>query len=221
MAFISRLITTNPGYYAVGSLLKKSIAPSALHANANVVKFFSDDSSRASLHVSLPMKKSELRVSLESKMRKDTLTKIIDISVQESSLTIAEKDKIDSVLFSQLEANNNHISPGLHLLTRALRRSNLSMPLLRGQQIMAKVVQKSDGTMLLDPGFYNLSEIPENYLTTAQIVRKVDDSPRNGIYDVRAGDVVKVVIDDLYTPYGDMQLDVPKEDANIASLQVW
>nr|8A22_Ba Chain Ba, bS1m [Polytomella magna]8APN_Ba Chain Ba, bS1m [Polytomella magna]8APO_Ba Chain Ba, bS1m [Polytomella magna] len=171
--------------------------------------------------VSLPMTKAELRASLLYKMRKDTLTKVIDSSLSTSVLTIEEKEKIDRTLYAHIETENNHIDPGLHCLIRALRRSNLTMPILKGQQIQAKVIQKTDEVMLLDPGFYNLSEVPVNYLTTAHIVRKVDDSPRENLYDVRPGDVVKVLVDDVYTPYGDMQLDVPQQDPRLILNQVW
>lgn len=99
---------------------------------------------------------------------------------------------------------------------RLLKRYNLSIPQLRGSVILAKVIKVDNQGLLVDPGYYSLTRIPKADLASAQaltaagtpVAREASPSSRPGLATrFRPGDYVQVRLSDLFTPFGDVQLD--------------
>eukprot|EP00798_Chlamydomonas_sp_ICE-L_P003128 gene3128-13140_t len=108
-------------------------------------------------------------------------------------------------------------------LARLLRRHNYSIPHLKGQAILATVLQVTDNAVFVDPGFYGISEIPRKDLGVVDIHLEAGEEPveRASVSDLRVGDVVQVKVFEVFSPYGDMQLDVIKEDKRAQQGRVW
>jgi hypothetical protein len=130
-------------------------------------------------------------------------------------------------------------------LARLLRGHNYSLPGLAGQTVLAKVlrVDRAAGTVLVDPGFYGVSEVPLSELSVAHVVHGAQGaegaahgagaggqagpgsssapSQRDAIDDIRPGDTLRLRVDALYTPYGDMQLEPEQADAGAGRRRVW
>ncbi|EFJ48693.1 hypothetical protein VOLCADRAFT_117442 [Volvox carteri f. nagariensis] len=110
-----------------------------------------------------------------------------------------------------------------HLDTlRLLRRYNSGMPGLRGQTILAKVLNVNAKRVLVDTGFTGLSEVPRDDVTIAHVYTDDGQLPaRMSTADIRPGDLLRLRVDCVYTPYGDMQLTAVKGDREQQRRVVW
>lgn len=117
------------------------------------------------------------------------------------------------------------VTPGQLRTARLLRRYNYSLPELQGQTITATVLRVTPERVYVDPGFFGVSEIPRDELTLGHILSSPEGSTqaadRLSLRDVRVGDVVKVRVDEVFTPYGDMQLEATKPDPEMRRRLVW
>lgn len=117
------------------------------------------------------------------------------------------------------------VTSGQLRTARLLRRYNYSLPDLQGQTVAATVLRVTTDRVYVDPGFYGVSEIPREDLTLGHILSSPEGgsqaSDRIGLRDVRVGDVVKVRVDEVFTPYGDMQLEATKPDPEMRRRLVW
>ncbi|MEW5299339.1 MAG: hypothetical protein WDW36_002365 [Sanguina aurantia] len=117
------------------------------------------------------------------------------------------------------------VTPGQLRTARLLRRYNYSLPELQGQTITATVLRVTPERVYVDPGFYGVSEVPREELTLGHILSSPECSTqaadRLGLRDVRVGDVVKVRVDEVFTPYGDMQLEATRPDPEMRRRLIW
>jgi hypothetical protein len=122
-----------------------------------------------------------------------------------------------------------------------LRQLNVAaLPQLRGQTILARVVRASRHELLLDPGYYGLCAVPRAGVMPAAAAggdgsssapspsssspadaAAGPTSPVANTSQVRAGDYVRVRLAELYTPYGDPQLDPVRTPRSARDKLVW
>jgi ribosomal protein S1 len=88
---------------------------------------------------------------------------------------------------------------------------------------LVQVLRVSDDSVLVDPGFYGLTEIPKSKLSLSQLHTEDGQIPkdRSSACDIRSGDILSVRVDSLFTPYGDMQLETVEFDPLLRSNAVW
>ena len=87
------------------------------------------------------------------------------------------------------------------------------MPKLVGQPVEAMVLRVNAKSLLVDTGYYGISEISRSDVTLAHLLAPPGSDKnqviksRASISDLRPGDKVVVKIQALFTPFGDMQLE--------------
>ncbi len=104
-----------------------------------------------------------------------------------------------------------------------LRRYNCTIPQLRGQTILARVVKSTNHALLVDPGFFGLSVIDRKELGTNQAYTE-DGQPifrADGTSRVRPGEYVRLRLSRWFTPYGDMQLEPVRTSPEVRKKLVW
>lgn len=101
------------------------------------------------------------------------------------------------------------------------RRHNSSLKHLKGQVIGAKVFKTDRRFVFLDTGFNKYVKYAKKELHLSQLVSSRDGGLRTSPEDFRVGDVLQFNVEELETPYGDMQLAVerPIEKDKVAG--VW
>lgn len=101
------------------------------------------------------------------------------------------------------------------------RRHNSSLKHLKGQVIGARVFKTDRRFVYLDTGFNKHVKYAKKELHLSQLVSSSDGGLRTSPDDFRLGDVLQFIIEELETPYGDMQLAVerPIEKDKVAG--VW
>lgn len=111
-----------------------------------------------------------------------------------------------------------------------LRRFNVAtLPELRGQTILARVVRASRHELLLDPGYSSLCTVPRAGVVPAAAAAAATTTttttdpqqPNTSSSQVRVGDYVRVRLSELYTPYGDPQLDPVRTPRAARDKLVW
>jgi hypothetical protein len=123
-----------------------------------------------------------------------------------------------------------------------LRRFNVAiLPELRGQTILARVVRASRHELLLDPGYSSLCTVPRAGVVPAAVAAAAtavgaaeslpsgattttgpsSSSSNSSSSQVRVGDFVRVRLSELYTPYGDPQLDPVRTSRAARDKLVW
>lgn len=129
----------------------------------------------------------------------------------------AADEALSRVVLRSNSVAHEHLDT-LHLLLRY----NGSIPALRGQTILAKVLNVNEKRVLVDTGFTGLSEVSRNDLTIAHIHTEDNQLPmRHFTSDIRPGDTLRLRVDRVYTPYGDMQLSVVKCDMDQQRRAIW
>jgi hypothetical protein len=117
-------------------------------------------------------------------------------------------------------------APALRLLQAHF---NISAPRLRGQAVLARVVRAGGpggaGGAVLDPGYYGLSVLPKAALGGAAAYTK-RGSPRAagagpGGLRPRRGDLLRVRLGALFTPYGDVALEPVRVAPDVRRKLVW
>lgn len=86
------------------------------------------------------------------------------------------------------------------------------------QVVLAKVLKVTQSHVFVDPGFHNISELPRSEMDVSHVHTPTEGSPlsdRSNMSDLRVGDVVRVKVEYIYTPYGDMQLEPMKQDPQL------
>ncbi|KAG1677380.1 hypothetical protein FOA52_010759 [Chlamydomonas sp. UWO 241] len=139
--------------------------------------------------------------------------------------TSGSTHEADSALIRQLALSRGALAPSASRteLVRLLRMHNFSTPSLRGEAVQARVLRVAADRLYVDPGFFGLSEVPRSEVGVTQ-VHTPDGAPPEGRTsgdDIRVGDVISVKIDALYTPYGDMQVEVVPADTSRNQSPVW
>ncbi|GLC37251.1 hypothetical protein PLESTM_000561000 [Pleodorina starrii] len=136
----------------------------------------------------------------------------------------ADAAALDDDLVRHLLRSNSAAAHGEALDTlRLLRRSNAGLPGLRGQTILAKVLNVNAKRILVDPGFTALSEVPRDEVSIAHVHTSDGQLPdgRLSTSDIRPGDLLRLRVDCVYTPYGDMQLTAVKGDVEQQRRLIW
>ena len=78
--------------------------------------------------------------------------------------------------------------------------------------------------LLVDPGLYGTCELPRKEVDVGHVHMPAAGAPldqRTSLRDLRVGDTVKVVVDALYSPWGNMQLEPLKQDPGVKRQAVW
>ncbi len=101
------------------------------------------------------------------------------------------------------------------------RRHNSSLKHLKGQVIGAKVFKTDRRFVFLDTGFNKYVKYAKKELHLSQLVSSKDRGLRTSPEDFRVGDVLQFVVEELETPYGDMQLAVERRIENNKVAGVW
>ncbi|KAI8477161.1 MAG: hypothetical protein J3K34DRAFT_381671 [Monoraphidium minutum] len=116
-------------------------------------------------------------------------------------------------------------APSLRLLQRYY---GVSAPGLRGQAVLARVIRAGAGGALLDPGYYGLSPLPARDLGAPQLYSErgaplpARDGGGGGRRPrLRRGSHLKVVLGDLFTPYGDVELKPVRVRPEVRAKLVW
>jgi ribosomal protein S1 len=97
-------------------------------------------------------------------------------------------------------------------LVELLRKHNVSLPKLTGRHVEATVLRVQAKTILVDTGFYGVSEVNRAEVNLAHLLAPSGSDKseiirsRATITDLRPGDKVGVRIQATFTPFGDMQL---------------
>lgn len=116
-------------------------------------------------------------------------------------------------------------TPSQREAARVVSKQNQSTAgLLRNHAIRGKVLKIHGDKALLDAGSYGISEVPRSAITLENLQgedAEAKAASRASMTDVRVGDVVQVLLSAVYTPYGDMQLDALKPDADQKKRAIW
>jgi hypothetical protein len=123
-----------------------------------------------------------------------------------------------------------------------LRLLNVAaLPELRGQAVLARVVRASRHELLLDPGYYSLCSVPRAGVMPAAApeaapasssaggagradsaaANNANNTNNNNASQVRVGDYVRVRLAELFTPYGDPQLEPVRTSRAARDKLVW
>lgn len=100
-------------------------------------------------------------------------------------------------------------------LVELLRKHNFSLPKLTGQHVEATILRVQSKTLLVDTGYYGVSEVDRSDVNLAHLLAPPGSDKgaiiksRATISDLRPGDKVAVKIQAVFTPFGDMQLTGP------------
>ncbi|CAL5223591.1 g6128 [Coccomyxa viridis] len=120
---------------------------------------------------------------------------------------------------NQLE---NSISPeDRELNLEILRRHNSSLKQLKGQTIGARIFRTDKRFVFLDTGFNKHVKFARKALQISQLISSRDGGVRTSPEDFRVGDVLKFVVEEVETAYGDMQLSTEREVASDKFQRVW
>ncbi|CAL8463347.1 g2881 [Coccomyxa elongata] len=87
--------------------------------------------------------------------------------------------------------------------------------------IGAKVFKTDRRFVFLDTGFNKYVKYAKKELHLSQLVSSKDGGLRTSPEDFRVGDVLQFVVEELETPYGDMQLAVERRIENDKVAGVW
>lgn len=142
-------------------------------------------------------------------------------SAANESSTVVAKSEIDSL--PEATANGDRLLDSAQLESLAIfRRYNITQPNLKGQVILARVVQCRRDRLLVDPGYYGLNWVTKQELDSA-VSYNADGQPidKRGSLQIQPGEYVKLRVGQLDTPYGDMQLDPIGVPAEVRLTLVW
>lgn len=104
---------------------------------------------------------------------------------------------------------------------RVLRRYNFTLPQLENQTLLAKVLKVEDKRVLVDPGYHGVSEVPRRDLTLSHVHAGEQELEQRATGDdIRPGDNVKLRLDTVFSPYGDMFLEAGKEDPELRKRRI-
>jgi hypothetical protein len=101
------------------------------------------------------------------------------------------------------------------------RRHNSSLPDLKGQVIGARIFRTDRRFVYLDTGYNKPVKFAKKQLHLSQLLASRDGGLRMSPDDFRVGDVLRFVIEEVETPYGDMQLAVDQPIAGNKIQGVW
>ena len=102
-----------------------------------------------------------------------------------------------------------------------IRRHNSSLQQLRGHTIGATIFRTDKRYVFLETGYNKPVKFARKSLQLSQLVSSRDGGVRTSPEDFRVGDVLKFVVEEIETPYGDMRLS-PERDVGADRFQrVW
>lgn len=101
------------------------------------------------------------------------------------------------------------------------RRHNSSLRHLEGQVIGARVMKTDRRNVWLDTGYNKPVKFARKALQLSQLLSSTDGGLRTSPEDFRIGDVLQFTIEDLETPYGDMQLSPERPVEKDKFKRVW
>jgi hypothetical protein len=101
------------------------------------------------------------------------------------------------------------------------RRHNSSLRHLEGQVIGARVMKTDRRNAWLDTGFNKPVKFARKALDLSQLLSSTDGGLRTSPEDFRVGDVLQFTIQDVETPYGDMQLSPERPVVKDKFARVW
>ena len=102
-----------------------------------------------------------------------------------------------------------------------IRRHNSSLTQLKGQTIGARIFRTDKRFVFLDTGFNKHVKFARKALQISQLISSRDGGVRTSPEDFRVGDVLKFVVEEVETAYGDMQLSTEREVASDKFQRVW
>ena len=102
-----------------------------------------------------------------------------------------------------------------------VRRHNSSLQQLRGHTIGATIFRTDKRYVFLDTGYNKPVKFARKSLELSQLVSSRDGGVRTSPEDFRVGDVLKFVVEEIETPYGDMQLSPEREVGAEKFQRVW
>lgn len=102
-----------------------------------------------------------------------------------------------------------------------LRRHNSSITELQGQTIGCTIFRTDKRFVFLDTGYNKHVKFARKALQLSQLVSSRDGGVRTSPDDFRVGDVLKFVVEEVETPYGDMRLSSEREVGSEKFQQVW
>ncbi|CAL5219602.1 g1466 [Coccomyxa viridis] len=102
-----------------------------------------------------------------------------------------------------------------------LRRHNSSLKQLKGQTIGGCIFRTDERFVFLDTGFNKHVEFARTALQASQLISSRDGGVRTSPEDFRVGDVLKCVVEEVETAYGDVQLSTEREVASDEFQRVW
>lgn len=122
---------------------------------------------------------------------------------------------------SELTANANASTSGRDAAD-IISKHSMSLPHLKQQVLLAKVISVSKGKVLVDPGYFGFCSFPKDALSVDQIYNPQKDLlDRAGKSDVRPGDMLKFRLSEFFSPYGEMHLEPLKTRGDAQSKMVW
>ena len=107
------------------------------------------------------------------------------------------------------------------LFLEMYRRHNSSLQHLEGQVIGARVFKTDKRYVWLDPGYNKYVKFARKALHLSQLLSSTEGGLRTSPEDFRIGDVLQFTVQELETPYGDMQLAVERPVEKDKYLRVW
>ena len=110
---------------------------------------------------------------------------------------------------------------GEDIFLQLYRRHNSSLTQLQGQVIGARVFKTDKRFVYLDTGFKKPSKFAKKQLHLSQLLSSRDGGLRTSPDDFRVGDVLRFVVEELETPYGDMQLAVDQPFVKDRTARIW
>ncbi len=157
--------------------------------------------------------------ALDRQLRSSTVE--ASTSSSSSGSSDAATTDLDAGLSRLLERSFSR-APGRLDTLRLLQRYNHGLPYLRGQTVLVKVLSVDEERVLVDTGYNGITEVPRDQVSVAHVYTEDGMAPlRPTTHDVQPGDLLKLRVEALYTPYGDMQLTPLDDDAGARRRAVW
>ncbi|GIL46351.1 hypothetical protein Vafri_3345 [Volvox africanus] len=226
IAILKRFLSVRNGGHASPQLLRDAAGRTLLTGNALGCQYCSIPAMDQTLaSTSAPTLPPSLR-ELQDARRTPRSSIIRAIEKQLHGGRSSTGDDIDDKApddgVSRLLLESNGVT-GANLDTlRLLQRYNSGISLLRGHELLAKVLNVDGKRVLVDTGYTGLTKVPRSDVTVAHVFTADGQLPaRLFTTDVRPGDLLRLRVDCVYTPYGDMQLSAVKGDIEQQRRIIW
>lgn len=155
-------------------------------------------------------------------MRAGGLGRLRQLCAQRVEAVAGQRSHISQAAATEVHQIGTSISAeDRELNLELIRRHNSSLKGLKGQTIGARIFRTDKRFVFLDTGYIKHVKFARKALQLSQLISSRDGGVRTSPEDFRVGDVLKFVIEEIETAYGDMQLSTERDAGSDKYRRVW